>query len=383
MNILSVICEYNPFHNGHAYHLASQKERFSADGVVCLMSGSFMQRGMPAIYDKWSRAKAAVCCGADLVLELPVVYSAQSAMRFSYGAVSLLNALGCVNLLSFGSECGDIEKLKRAAGVLSSETFSAYMKTETKKGVSYPAARTNILEKGFPTLDGDLIKSPNNILAVEYLRALKKLESEIIPVTHDRKMQFSPASRIRDAIYSGNSAEDHIPPAARCCFDSPCDLTAYDQIVSYHFRKQFPEELRQISDVAEGLEYRFLKAAKESFGANELAENVKSKRYTRTRIDRIIVNSLLGITDEDTALPPQYARVLAFNERGKKILKEMRKTTQISLITKMADAKPDTVAFQRMLEKDLLSTDIYALLTKNKSAGQDYTHSPVYVKEEV
>jgi len=380
MNILSIICEYNPLHNGHAYHLATQKEKHGADGVICLMSGSFTQRGLPAIYDKWSRAEAAVKCGADLVLELPVVYSAQSAMRFSFGAVSLLQALGCVNLLSFGSESGDIEKLKKAAGVISSETFSAYMKSETQKGISYPAARSNILEKGFPTLPAEIISSPNNILAIEYIRAIKALESEIIPVTHDRKMDFKSASYIRDKIYNKENISEHIPEVALSSFGTPCDLSAFDYMVTYHFRKQSAESLREIADVAEGLEYRFIKAAKECFGANELAESVKTKRYTRTRIDRIITNTLLGITDEDTALPPQYARVLAFNDCGKQILKTAGETSQIPFITKMADVKPTTPEFQRMLDIDLLSTDIYALLTSEKRAGQDFTHSPIYVK---
>lgn len=379
MKLLAVICEYNPLHNGHAYHLKSQRERFGADGVVCLMSGSFMQRGTPAIFDKWSRAKAAVVSGADLVLELPVVYSAQSAMRFAHGAVSLLDALGCIDYLSFGSESGDIEKLKKAAGVISSETFSAYMKTETKKGVSYPAARTNILEKGFPTLNTKLVSSPNNILAIEYLRALKSLESTMVPVTHERQMDFLSASVIREKIFNQENIDDAVPKSAKACFGTPFDREAYDRIVSYHFRKQTPEALRSISDIAEGLEYRFIKAAKESYGANELAEKVKSKRYTRTRVDRMIANSLLGITDEDTTLPPQYAHVLAFNRCGTKILKEIGKTSQIPIITKMADAKPDTPKYRRMLELDLLATDIYALLTEDKRAGQDFKTSPIYV----
>lgn len=381
MKLLAVICEYNPFHNGHAYHLKSQRERFGADGVVCLMSGSFVQRGIPALFDKWSRAKAAVLSGADLVLELPVVYSAQSAMRFAHGAVSLLNALGCIDYLSFGSESGDMEKLKKAAGVISSETFSAYMKNETKKGVSYPAARTNILEKSFPTLNTQLVSSPNNILAIEYLRALKSLESSIIPVTHERQMDFLSASVIREKILNQESIEEDVPESAKSCFGTPFDQETYDRIVAYHFRKQTPEDLRSVADIAEGLEYRFIKAAKESCSAEELAAKVKSKRYTRTRVDRMIVNALLGITDEDTALPPQYAHVLAFNRCGTKILKEMTKTSQIPIITKMADAKPDTPIYRRMLELDLLATDIYALLTADKRAGLDFKTSPVYIKK--
>lgn len=379
MNILAVICEYNPFHKGHLYQLKTHRALLRADGVVCLMSGSFVQRGAPAVFDKWTRAKAAVMCGADLVLELPVVYSAQSAMRFAAGAVSLLNELVCVNYLSFGSECGNIQLLQNAEPVVFSDEFARLVCAELKKGISYPAARLSVAKNCFPALSCDLLSSPNNILALEYVHALARLKSAIQPVTLKRNDSFASASQIRDMMEQGRDISEFVPNKA-AFHTTPNDKSVFDQLVSYQFRRETPESLKTIADVSEGLEHRFIKFAKTSFGAEELATQVKTKRYTRTRIDRIIVNTLLGITSADTELPPQYARVLAFNKRGTQILKEMGRTSAIPIITKTADAVSAKDDFWRMFKKDLLATDIYALMTDNKQAGQDFKTSPIYVK---
>ncbi len=378
MKIMAVICEYNPFHKGHEYHLKTHKNELSADGVVCLMSGSFVQRGAPAVFDKWTRAQMAVRCGADLVLELPVVYAAQSAMRFAAGAVSLLNALGCVNFLSFGSECGDLARMQNAAEVIFSDEFNRLVSSEMKKGTSYPAARSLAAKHHFPALSPDLLSAPNNILALEYLNLLKRTASTISPVTLKRNSNFSSASQIRKMMCQGLSVSSFVPEAA--AYAKPYDTTVFDQLVSYQFRRETRETLKTIADVSEGLENRFLKCVKSSFGVEELAEKVKTKRYTRTRIDRIIVNTLLGITEADTELAPQYARVLAFNRCGTQILKEMGRTSSIPIITKVADAASSNSEFRRMLEKDLLATDIYALMSENKRAGQDFKTSPIYEK---
>ena len=366
MNIMAVICEYNPFHKGHEYQLKTHREKYSADGVICLMSGSFVQRGAPAVKNKWERAKDAILNGADLVLELPVVYSSQSAKRFSFGAVSLLDALGCVDFLSFGSESGDLDEIKKCAKIVFSDEFEAKVKEEMKTGISYPAARSKVLEKHFPTLQKDLLSSPNNILALEYVNALSVLNSKITPVTLKRNFEFESASKIREKMKDSE-------------FEYSKD--ALDQMVSYHMRRETSESLAKIADVAEGLGNRFVKFSKTTYGADELSEAVKTKRYTKTRIDRIIINSLLGITDSDTELSPQYAKVLAFNDKGTQIIKEIRKKSKIPVITKVADAaKTNDDAFSRMLEKDILATDIYALLTKEKKLGLDFTTSPIYVK---
>lgn len=376
MKVMAVICEYNPFHNGHKYQLIKHKEILGADAVICLMSGSFVQRGAPAIYDKWTRAKDAVENGADLVLELPVVYSAQSAQRFAAGAVSLLDSLGIVDFLSFGSECGDIELLKECADVIKSPKFTTLLEEKLKTGLSYPAARSNVLKEFFPHINESIISSPNNILSVEYINALDKISSKIEPKTIRRNLEFSSASDIRSRLNDGENISALVPTKVR----KPYDSKAFDNIVLYHFRKESSKTLQSICDMAEGLHNKFKKASQTAITVCELAEAVKSKRYTRTRIDRIIVNSLLGICDRHTELKPQYARVLAFNSTGQEVLSKIKKASLIPVITKVADAKPDNEDFNLMLEKDLLSTDIYSLLIGEK-AGLDFLNSPVNINK--
>ncbi len=375
MKTMAVICEYNPFHNGHKYQLTEHKEQLGADGVICLMSGSFVQRGAPAVYDKWTRAKDAVLNGADLVLELPVVYSCQSAKRFATGAVKLLDKLGVVDFLSFGSESGNIFELRRCANIINSEDFSLHINEELKSGLSYPSARTEVFKKFYPGIDETLLSSPNNILAIEYLNALKNINSVIKPKTIKRNRNFVSASQIREKMAKDEDVTLFTPTEIHKTYSQE----AFDFLVLYHFRKESLEALQKICDMREGLEHKFKKALQISTTVDKLADTVKSKRYTRTRIDRIIVNSLLGIHDSDTKLDPQYARVLAFNEKGQEILANMKKTSLIPIITKTADAKSDNPEFKRMLEKDILSTDIYSVIT-NQETGLDYKTSPIVIK---
>ena len=372
MKTMAVICEYNPFHNGHKYQLTHHKEVLGADSVICLMSGSFVQRGAPAIYDKWTRAKDAIENGADLVLELPVVYSAQSAQRFAQGSVKLLDKLGIVDYLSFGSECGDINALKDAVKTINTPEFKSLIEEKLKEGVNYPVARTQVIEEHFPFIDATLIASPNNILAIEYLSALENINSKIKPETLKRNFDFASASEIREKIDNQDSVDGLIPTVVRKIYDK----SVYDSLVLYHFRKERLETLQRICDMAEGLEYKFKKASQSATSYQELAESVKSKRYTRTRIDRICANSLLGIEVFHTELEPHYARVLAFNAKGQELLGKMKKFSQIPIITKVANATPVSEEYEIMLEKDLLSTDIYSILTKNP-AGLDYKISPI------
>lgn len=378
MKIMGIICEYNPFHKGHEYQLVTHKKELKADGIVCLMSGNFVQRGAPAIYDKWQRAKTAVLGGADLVLELPVVYASQSAMRFAHGAVSLFDALGCVDYLSFGSECGDLEKITKTCDLVFSEEFKNLVSNEMKSGLSYPAARSEVLRKHFPDFDDELLSRPNNILALEYLNSLNLLNSKIKPVTIKRNFNFISASEIRDKLTYDEDISSFVPFENN---DKIYDKSAFDTIVSYHFRNETKENLETVADVAEGLENRFLKYKNEVFGFEALSNAVKTKRYTKTRIDRIIINSLLGITDCDTEMPPQYARVLAFSDTGKKIINEINKASKIPVITKVADfIENDNHDLVKMLKKDILATDIYSLLTDDKQGGKDFTTSPIYIK---
>lgn len=377
MKIMAVICEYNPFHNGHKYQLTHHKAELGADAVICLMSGSFVQRGAPAIYDKWTRATDAVKNGADLVLELPVVYSAQSAQRFATGAVKLLEKLGVVNYLSFGSECGDINKLRECADIIYSDKFANLLEEKLKTGISYPMARTQVLLEHFPQIDESLIDSPNNILSIEYINALNRIKSKIEPKTLKRNFDFTSATAIREKITINESIEDLIPTEIH----KPYSTKAFDHLVLYHFTKESPKTLHNVCDMAEGLEYKFKKALQTSNTYDELVDAVKSKRYTRTRISRIIANSLLGIENSHTELDPQYARVLSFNKTGQNILSQMKKTSKIPIITKVADAKSENKDFSLMLEKDILSTDIYSVLSNN-TTGLDFKTSPIIINKQ-
>ena len=371
MKTMAVICEYNPFHNGHKYQLIEHKKELMADAVICLMSGSFVQRGAPAVYDKWTRAVDAIENGADLVLELPVVYSAQSAQRFAQGAVKLLDKLGVVDYLSFGSECGNIEELIKCADIIDSDDFNMHIQKKLKSGLSYPLARTEVLLENYPHIDKCLIDSPNNILSIEYLNALKNINSKIIPKTIKRNFDFLSASTIREKLSKGENVDELIPGQIHKIYD----IKTFDSLVLYNFRKASLEALHQICDMSEGLEHKFKKALQSVSSCDDLAESVKSKRYTRTRIDRIVVNSLLEITDRHTKSEPQYARVLAFNSTGQKLLSAMKKASSIPVITKVADAKPDNDQFKEMLEKDILATDIYSIITNN-DLGLDFKTSP-------
>lgn len=371
--VTAIICEYNPFHYGHKFQLDTVKK--DADAIICIMSGSFVQRGAPAVYDKWTRAEDAVNNGADLVIELPVVYSAQSAQRFATGGVKLADSLGIVDCLSFGSECGDIEKLKACADILNSEEFESFMEEEMKKGTSFPVARSNVLTSHYPHVDTGLVSNPNNILSIEYISALNKIESNIQPITHKRDLSFLSASDIRKNMETGEDVTDSVPTEIR----KPYNKGIFDALVLHHFRTKRSEALQSICDMSEGLENKFKKASQSSLTSDALADAVKSKRYTRTRIDRIIVNSLLGIEEKHTQIPPQYIRVLAFNDCGKSLLSDIKKKSSLPIITKVADAKSDNSDFKTMLEKDLLATDIYSVITNQKS-GLDFLTSPLYKK---
>ncbi len=384
MKTMAVICEYNPFHNGHAYQLDTHRKELEADGVIAVMSGQFVQRGAPAVCDKWTRAKMALAGGCDLVLELPAIYATASAERFASGAVSLIEQLKIVDCLSFGSECGDLDKLANIAELLLSPGFHSRGETALQHGASYPSARTEAICESLGKEYAALLSTPNNTLGIEYLKALKKLHSRIVPYTLRRAAgsgRFATASEIRSMLFSGNDTTSLLP-ASTTEILSQTEIfsggAALDHIVTYLLRTLTSEQLRQIPDMTEGLEYRFIKAAAKYHTFEEICSAVKTKRYTRTRLNRIIMNLLLSITQEDILIEPQYIRVLGMNETGRGLLRAMKKTVSIPIIVKTADAKLTTPQARRMFEVDVKASDIYAILTQKRGAA-DYTTSPVIV----
>jgi len=375
VKITGIIAEYNPFHNGHKYQIQEAK-KFS-DSVVVIMSGSFVQRGSIAITDKWTRAKIAAENGADLVLELPVIYSLNTAQRFAKGAVDILDKTNLINYLCFGSESGNVEELTTAAELLINEP--AYVSEKIKKfiaeGISYPSARQKAFEG---LIDEEILSSPNNILALEYIKALIEIGSSIEPVTvkrygtdyHDAfsKNGIASASAIRNMIKNQENINDLTPDDSFEIYDENKLNTA----LIAHLRMMSEYELSCINDVNEGLENRIKKALTQSLTIDELCENIKTKRYPMSRIRRIAFSSLLGITKEIAESNVNYIRVLAMNSTGAGILKEIKNKSTLDIITKTADYQKNDIAFQ----KDILATDIFALCC-NKKIGIDYIKSPI------
>lgn len=383
MKITAIIAEYNPFHNGHKYQIDTVRK--SCDAVVVIMSGSFVQRGEPAVFDKWTRAELALQNGANLVIELPVCYSVNTAERFAYGSVAVLDALSVVDELCFGSECGNIDLLTNAAAVLLNEppSVSEKIKSLLNSGISYPSAR----EKAFSEyISPDLLNKPNNILAVEYIRTLFSLNSRIKPVTLKRKNVehndmrtngiFASATAVREMMMSGTDISAYVPFTKR--FDI-YDFKRLDTVITSMLRTISVESLAKINDVSEGLENRIIAAAEHYFTINDICNAVKTKRYTMTKIKRILISALLGLNKNICKSAPQYIRVLGTDSVGFQILSKAKKVSKLPIVTKLADFD----LANEMLKKDILATDIAALCSDNSDtriAKKDFYNSPIIFK---
>ncbi len=405
MNITGIVVEYNPFHNGHLHHIKKSKDLAGSDAIIAIMSGNFVQRGTPAIVDKWNRTKMALMNGVDLVIELPLVYSLSSAEFFANGSISLLNNLGVVNNICFGSECGDIDVIFYIAKILAEEPldFKLLLKKHLQKGLSYPSARSNALLEFFKNFSNiifpyenmeNIIKSSNNILGIEYCKSLIKLTSEISPFTIKREgaaynssslsENFSSASSIRKHIKENKDVanlRNHIP-------DNTYDLLTTLNRKDYHFTfedKMIPylkykytlykNSIENLPDVSEGIHNRIYKALETSTNFHELISFAKTKRYTYTRISRILCQFFIGFENWDTfnlrnnSCP--YARVLGFNSTGIKVLQQMKQHSNIPIYTKLPK-NPDPT-----LSLDIHGTRVYSLLNTHIRYNEDYLTSPI------
>ena len=381
--VSGIIAEFNIFHNGHK-HLIDETRR-EADAVVAVMSGSFVQRGDAAITDKWSRAKAALMCGVDLVIELPVCYALNAAPRFAEGGVNTLAALGAADTLVFGSECGDTEILTRAAYLLENEDAETAdkIKAYMSEGMSYPSAVSKAYGGKIP--DG-LLDKPNNILALEYIRAVMRSGCGMnvktikrVGAEHDGtdvNGGYASASVIREKLVCGEDISKLIPYAPDIIGESPYLLSRLDSAFAAKLRSMSARKLQDISEVSEGIENRILTAAMEESTFDTIAEKVKSKRYTMSRIRRILIASLIGFTKDIYSPMPEYIRVLGMNKTGAALLKKAKKNCPVPIITKTADFKGGS----KMLRLDLRAADIYALCAPvSRRGGADFTHSPVII----
>lgn len=386
MKTAGIIAEFNPFHNGHKYLIGEIKYSY-ADAVIAVMSGSFVQRGDIAVTDKWTRAAIAVKYGADLVLELPAVYSMNTAQKFAFGAVSILNASGAADMIAFGSESGDTRSLAEAARVIAEEPpeVSEKIKEYSSAGITYPAAR----KRAFEDICGVYIPdSPNDILAVEYLRAVYEtgsaLGAQAVPrlgAGHDSEAisgGIASASEIRRRLYGGIGAEGLVPDPNFDIYD-PSRL---DAAVIGKIRTGTAEHISGINDVCEGLENKFIKAARECSTVGELCMAVKSKRYTLSRIRRIAWSVLLDLTGDLCSEPPGYIRVLAMNRTGREILRKMKKTASVPVVIKAADYAG--AGTDRIFAANSRAEDWFALCAPRpelRRGGRDMTMSPVIIDE--
>ena len=334
MKTVGIICEYNPLHLGHKKQIGEIRRICGEEtSVVCLMSGNFVQRGTPAIIDKTYRAKAAIACGADLVLELPVEYALSSAEGFASGGVEILGKF--CDHLCFGAETADRQQVLATARALLSEEFRPLLKQQLEKGLSFPAARQAALAR--MGLDSAILETPNNILAVEYCKAIVAQNAAMEPLPihrggsyHDElpDTENPSATSIRNLMNAAEGWAEFIPEPARPIFaGAPLHtLEAGQRAVLTRLRTMTDSEFETLPYGSEGLWRKFMKAAREQATLEDIIAATKSKRYTRTRIDRMVMCAFLGLTEQDLRSPAPYTRVLALNDRGRTVLKQARKT---------------------------------------------------------
>ena len=388
--VLGIVAEYNPFHNGHLYHLEKAKKDTGSNYTVAIMSGNFTQRGSASLMDKWSKAEAAISCGVDLVIELPVLYAVSSAENFAEGAIKILDSLKVVDYVSFGAETSDIDVLDKCADVLQREPreYKTLLSHELKKGLSFPKARENALMMYLNDIRrfANVLSSPNNILGIEYLKALKKLKSNIQAYSIARfevgyndlsyTRNIASSTAIRNMIKNNgfNALPNLMPAPSYACLIKNLkaghiipDVSVFEKEIIYTLRKMTISEIAELPDVSEGLEFAIKNAANSCNTIIEFLNIIKSKRYTMTRLQRILVYALLGITKKDMALSKKvqpYIRVLGLNKKGKFLISEIAKANpKLEIITsvKRFTDENSNKNLQLMLSKDIEATNIYTI----------------------
>ena len=388
MKVAGIIAEYNPFHNGHAL-LAYKAREAGATHVVAVMSGNFVQRGEPALMHHTVRTKAALECGIDLVLQLPSVYAVSSAQSFARAGVEILDGTGIVDWLVFGSECGNTDKITEAAELIYSDKIKPFISDELDKGITFAAARENALRKISPEC-ADIIQSPNNILGVEYAAALKRINSKIIPLTfarvgaeHDSSEsngEIASASLVREFIKSRREFADFVPDKAEAIYRnaSISDIKLVENAILYKLKTTTAEALSFAPDVSEGIENRIINAAKEAKTLEELYTLAKTKRYTHARIRRIIINHFLCVTAEDAAISAPYIRVTGFGEKGAELIRMLKKTAKLPVITKASDVAGAGVNAQKIFSLECTASEIFSLcLPENAECPAEKSVKPI------
>ena len=408
MQTIGIVAEYNPFHCGHQYHIKQSKLQCpEADGIIAVMSGNFTQRGEPAIFDKWTRTKAALQGGADLVLELPTAFATRSAGYFARGAVLTLAATGIVSHLSCGVENTPQQDmactLQQIAALLADEPepYREALQRSIGEGMAYPQARQKALQE-LHISGAELLDTPNNILALEYLQNIASDNLPITPLLISRAgnyhaehiptdaKQFASATAIRKLILEDNRTwQNQMPDLCAQTLSEhlskaypPMHIDNFLHPLLFLLRRTTPSELQTMAEMTEGLENRILEAAhRDIHSVNDLCMAIKSKRYTYTRIQRTLLHILLNFTEQYAANEPAYIRVLGFNATGQKLLKEMKKKAQLPVLIRPARQKNElSEQGRKLLDLDVRATNLYYTGYQNpalRKTGLDYTILPI------
>ena len=396
MKICGIIAEYDPFHTGHRHQIQKVRSLLGADcAVVCVMSGNWTQRGGPALVDKHTRARMALTGGADLVLEQPLPCAIASAESFAQGGVAVLNATGIVTHLCFGSECGDLVTLSRAAQALDSAEYGDTLRNGLDQGLSFPSARQQAVQQLIGN-DADCLSLPNNNLGVEYLRALNRLNSDITPVTIQREGAghgqtpaggFASASFLRQQALA--ECWDEVSPyldhqALALLREIPCaDYRRAERAILYRLRQMSREELTALPDCGEGLSNRLYQAIQVETSLEAILSSVKTRRYTHARLRRIILWAFLGLSANDRTEAPAYLRVLGMNNTGQTLLRSMSDCTTAPLLTKPAHVRNLSADAQHLFDLEAHATDLYGFcLPELPPCGAEWKRTPVIISQQ-
>ena len=351
MKVAGIVCEFNPYHKGHKYLIDHVRADIKPDAVVCVMSGDFVQRGFPAMWDKYTRAKLAVSQGVDLVIELPTRYAITAAPEFAKGGVSILKKLGCITHLVFGSECGDLKALQEAMEVEKDPAFAEKLQDFLDSGMSYPSA--------YAKASGNhLFDEPNNTLAIEYLRENKKQHAGFTPYTVKRFYGIS-AEEIRREIKARTIMRTNYPKAD---WDFQADERLFG-VIRYMLLTKSAEELSDVLEVSEGIENKLKKAVLNANSFDELVQLTKSKRFTYAKISRILMQMLLGVTKKNAKSSQNMVKILAFNEKGKKVLREINKNGKLEFGATKFDANAHDI-YNILTGKEIYSNSDYVINSK-------------------
>lgn len=403
MQTAGMIIEYNPLHYGHLYLIRRIREQLGPEtALVGVMSGNFVQRGDFALVRKHARAGAAVESGVDLVLELPLPWAVASAERFADGGVQVLEATGVVTHMAFGSECGDADALKRVAACLLSPDYGASLCSRLGEGASYAACRQAAVEQLLGSADAAILERPNNILGVEYCKALLRRGSAICPMTvtragagyHDLspERELPSATSIRALLTQGEreAALERMPEAMRTAYEAeercgraPVFRETSERAMLARLRSMSEADFAALDEGNEGLYRRLYEASRKSASVGEMLELAKTKRYAYTRLQRMVLWAYLGLCPAEFPAEVPYLRVLAANSRGREVLARMRKTASLPVLTKSADVRHLSVEAQRLFALEDRATDLYTLAYPDLTAadgGTEWREGPVITR---